>query len=78
MAKKKPVHVVKNPDKGWDVKREGSKKASAHTETKAEAETRAIELAKKDKTELFIHDKKGKFQNRKSYGNDPYPPKDDV
>lgn len=31
-------HVVHNPNGGWDVKRGGTKKASAHANTKAEAE----------------------------------------
>ncbi|AXV40386.1 DUF2188 domain-containing protein [Methanobacterium sp. BAmetb5] len=72
---KKTVHVIPNKKGGWDIKREGGERASVHTDTKSEAENRARELAKKDKTELIIHDKKGKFQKRDSYGNDPYPPK---
>lgn len=75
MKKKKSVHVVPNPAGGWDIKRESSQRASAHMDTQAEAENRAIEIAKNDKAELFIHNKKGSIRDRKSYGNDPYPPK---
>lgn len=31
-------HVVHNKNGGWDVKRSGSQRASAHASTKAEAE----------------------------------------
>lgn len=31
-------HVVHNPNGGWDVKRGGGQRASAHADTKAAAE----------------------------------------
>ncbi len=74
---KKNIHIVKAKKDGWDVKREGSKKATKNFDTKVEAEKYADNLGKKDKVEVIPHDKKGKFQKngRNSYGNDPYPPK---
>lgn len=76
MAKKKNVHVVPNPNGGWDVKREKSKKASKHTDVKSDAVEYGKNLAKKDKVEFIPHKKDGKIQNPNSYGNDPNPPKD--
>ncbi|MFP4526012.1 MAG: DUF2188 domain-containing protein [Bacteroidales bacterium] len=73
--KKKSHHVVPNSKGGWDVKKSGSSRASKHTDTKKDAVDAARKMSKNQKTELFIHKKNGKFQNRDSHGNDPYPPK---
>lgn len=69
-------HVVPNPDGGWDVKRNGSKRASVHTETKKQAVDKGREISKNQDTELVIHNKDGKISNPDSHGNDPCPPKD--
>ena len=69
------MHVTKNSKEGWDVKRENAIKASAHTNTQAEAIERGREIAEKNKTGLTIHGKNGKIRDKRSYGNDPYPPK---
>lgn len=71
MAEKVNRHVTRNPDGTWNNKKEGAKRASSVHNTQAEAEKAAIELAKKEKGEVFIHDKNNKFRDRKSYGNDP-------
>jgi len=75
-GKKKAIHVVPNPDGGWDSKKDNAERASGHFETKAEAEKAAREQARREKTEIIIHDKKGRIKERDSYGNDPFPPKD--
>lgn len=79
MAKKggnpKNWHVVPHGDK-WAAKREGSDRASKTFDTKKEAEEYAREKARQAGGELTIHGKDGKIQDRDSYGNDPYPPKD--
>lgn len=72
----KNQHVVYNPDGGWDVKGENNTKATKHTDTKAEAEKIARDIAKNQKSELIIHNKDGKISDKDSFGNDPYPPKD--
>lgn len=72
---KKNVHVVPH-EKGWAVKKEGNDRATQVTETKKEAEKAAREIAKKDESEVVIHGKDGKIQDKDSYGNDPNPPKD--
>lgn len=75
MAKQDSHHVVPNPDGGWDVKKGSSKKASHHTDTKAEVVKIARDISRNQNTELFIHGKDGKIQRKDSHGNDPYPPK---
>lgn len=67
--------VVSNPSGGWDVKRQGTLRASAHTDTKEEAVNIARNLSKKAGVELIIKKLDGRFQSRDSHGHDPYPPK---
>ncbi|WP_084784947.1 DUF2188 domain-containing protein [Calidithermus timidus] len=75
MGKSKRLHVV--PHQGdWAVKREGSKRASTVTRTKAEAEQWAKEKACEEGGEVVIHDKQGRISDSDSYGNDPHPPND--
>lgn len=73
---KKPIHVVPNPDGGWNSKREGASRASGHFDTQKEAIEAARETARRDKTELSIHGKDGRIREKDSYGNDPFPPRD--
>ena len=73
---RKERHVVKNPEGGWDVKKDHAERASSHTDSKAEAVDRAREICINQKAECVIHGKNGKIQNSNSYGNDPCPPKD--
>ena len=70
-------HVVPNSNRGgWDVKRGGAERASAHADTKAEAEQIGREISRNQGTELVIHGKDGKIQRSDSHGNDPWPPRD--
>lgn len=73
---RKEHHIVPNPNGGWDVKRNGGKRASVHTETKKEAVDKGRIISKNQDTELVIHNKDGKISNPDSHGNDPCPPKD--
>lgn len=75
MSKQKSHHVVPNPDGGWDVKKAGSERASKHCDTKQEAVKEGREISQNQGTELVIHGKDGKIQQKDSHGNDPYPPK---
>jgi len=76
--KKKTNHVVAVSSKSgdWAVRKSGSVRATKIFKTKDEAEKYGVEISKNEKTELYIHGKNGKIQNRNSYGNDPFPPKD--
>jgi len=72
----KNQHVVPNKDGGWKVKGAGNSKSTANTSTKKEALDIAKEIAQNQKSEVVIHGKDGKIQDKDSYGNDPNPPKD--
>ena len=69
-------HVVHNPNGGWDVKRGGGQRASAHVDTKVEAEKIGRKNSKNQGTEFIVHGLDGKIQRSDSHGNDPCPPKD--
>ena len=56
---------------GWEVKKEGGKRASAVTETKAEAVKIGREAARKENSELVIKGKDGGIQQKDSHGHDP-------
>jgi hypothetical protein len=75
MAKKKPVHVAPRED-GWAVIREGNQRASSVHPTQKEAEQKGRQTARNDKTEFFLHNRRGAIRKRDSYGNDPFPPRD--
>lgn len=71
----KSHHVVPNPDGGWDIKRSGAERASGHFDRKSDAIDKAREISQNQNSELFIHGKDGKIQQRDSHGNDPFPPR---
>ena len=73
---KKNQHVVPNADGGWSVIGEGNSKATKNTVTKKEAIDVARKIAKNQNSELVIHGKNGKIQDKDSYGNDSFPPRD--
>lgn len=71
---KKGQHVV--PNKGeWSVKKAGSSRATSVHPTQAEAVKAATQIAKNQKTELYVHGRDGRIRERNSYGKDPHPPK---
>jgi hypothetical protein len=70
----KNQHVVK-AENGWAVKGEGNTKATSLHRTQTEASKVAREIAINQKSELLIHDDKGRITRRNSYGKDPHPPK---
>lgn len=72
--KKRNQHVVPHKD-GWAVKPAGAIKPSKITPTQREAIDVARDRARNQKTELLIHNQKGRIRDRDSYGNDPFPPK---
>jgi len=74
---RKSIHVVPNNNQGgWNVKKGGARRASVHTETKAEAVKMGRVISQRAGSELVIHGKDGKIQRSDSHGNDPCPPKD--
>jgi octaprenyl-diphosphate synthase len=67
-------HVVPRGGQ-WIVRKAGAKRASGVYATQAEAMESATQIAKRQKTELYIHGRDGRIRERRSYGADPYPPK---
>ncbi len=72
---KKNQHVVPY-GKRWAVRGESNKKVTFITSTKKEADKLGRDIARNQQSELFIHGRDGKIQDRDSFGNDPCPPKD--
>lgn len=71
-------HVLPNPNGGWDVKRPGAPRASAHADTQKEAIERANQIVgNSGGGEVRIHNRKGQIRDSNTIapGNDPYPPK---
>lgn len=75
MAKGKNQYIVPTQG-GWGVKGEGNSKLTAKTDNKTDALKIGKEIAKNQQSELIILGKNGKIQNKNSYGNDPFPTKD--
>lgn len=71
----KNQHVVPH-ENGWGIKGAGNSRLTAITPTKEKAVDLAREIARNQHSELVIHGKDGKIQDKDSYGNDPCPPKD--
>lgn len=65
------THRVMPHEDGWQVKRDGDKRASHVTPTKAEAEKLARPISRNQDTELQIHNKDGKIARSDSHGHDP-------
>jgi hypothetical protein len=72
---RKPHHIVPNSTGGWDVKKGGADRASAHCDTKAEALSQGRAISQNQGTELVIHNLNGRISASDSHGNDPHPPK---
>ena len=65
-------HVVPRDGK-WAVRRTGSYKATKLFDTQMEAAARGRQIARNQRTELYIHGRDGRIQERDSYGRDPHP-----
>jgi len=73
---KRSNHVVPSKERGgWVVKKSGSTKASRSFGRKEDAVKYGRKLSRKESTELYIHKKDGRIQDRNSYGRDPFPPR---
>jgi ketosteroid isomerase-like protein len=69
------VHVMKH-DNGWAYRKEGSSRVSATFSTQDRAIQAGRKAAVAAKTELLIHGRDGRIRDSRSYGNDPFPPRD--
>lgn len=71
---KKSNHVIPSGEQGgWAVKKSGSSRVSRSFDRKEEAVKFGRELSRREQTELYIHKKDGRVQERNSYSKDPFP-----
>jgi hypothetical protein len=72
-------HVVPSPRGGWDVKKPGSNRAVAHTDSQQAATDRARQIVRNaGGGEVRIHGRDGRIRDSDTIapGRDPHPPKD--
>ncbi len=72
----KNIHVTHRKDGNWAVIGEGDKRASGLYDTQRDAIEVGSEIARNNRSELFIHDRENKIRDRDSYDGDPFPPRD--
>jgi len=75
MPRKPAVHTVPDGEGGWINRTEGSERGFAPAERKADAERAGRESAERRGVEHLSHRTDGTIGERRSYGNDPHPPK---
>ena len=63
-------------DDKWAVHGEGNQKDTKLFNTQKEAADYAKNIAINQRSEVIIQGRDGKIRSKDSYGNDPYPPKD--
>ncbi len=63
--------IMPHKNGGWQVKRDGGKRASHVVKTKAEAEKLGREISRNQDTELQVQNLDGKITRSDSHGNDP-------
>lgn len=71
---KRNQHVVPH-DGGWAVRGSGSQRATSVHSTQREAIAAGREIARNQRTELFVHGRNGQIRERDSHGRDPFPPR---
>lgn len=72
-------NVVKNPDGGWNVKKDNAQRSSYSSDTQSQAESAAKRFsANSGGGEVRIQGRDGRFRDSDTVppGNDPNPPKD--
>ena len=67
--KKKGVHVTPRGNK-WAVMREGNERATSLHDTQQQAVKKGREIARRDKTEFYLHNQQGEIRERDSYGSE--------
>src|ERR687883_1288596 len=66
MAHKPSVHIEFR-EEGWAVLREGNKRATSSHPTQAEAAESGRDLARRDKSEFFLHAQDGQIREHRDY-----------
>jgi hypothetical protein len=65
---KKYRHVVAHPSGGWSVHRAGASRASRIFSTQADAVRYGKEIARQERTDLYVHRRDGTVKEKDSYG----------
>src|SRR5215208_5654228 len=66
MAQKPAVHIELR-EEGWAVVREGNKRATSTHPTQSEAAESGRDLARRDRTEFFLHGQDGQIREHRDY-----------
>lgn len=70
-GKGKNVHVTPREGGDWAVKKSGAQRASSVHERKSDAVKVARAAARKEQSELVVHNKDGRIAEKDSHGHDP-------
>ncbi len=60
-------HVAPSTTGGWSVRKQGASRASKNFELQAEAIEYGKELARKDRSDVFVHGNNGMIRDHISY-----------
>jgi hypothetical protein len=63
-------------DDGWAVRGEGNQRLTETFDRKADAFEAGRRIAMNQHSELIVQRQDGTIQERRSYGHDPFPPRD--
>jgi uncharacterized protein (TIGR02271 family) len=77
MAQKPAVHIELRGE-GWAVVREGNKRATSTHPTQSEAAESGRDLARRDRTEFFLHGQDGHVREHRDYSEGQASPEDEV
>jgi Uncharacterized protein conserved in bacteria (DUF2188) len=72
MPKQGDVHVIQGNNGGWHVRIEGTARARSIHNTQADATKAGREIARRNRSELFVHGRDGKIRERSTFGHDPH------
>ena len=63
----KAQHVVANTSGGWSVRKSGAARATRNFATQAEARKYASEIAKREATDVYVHEQDGTVKSHLSF-----------
>jgi hypothetical protein len=66
----KDRHVITNIGGGWSVHLSGASRASRIFDTQADAVRYARDLARRERTDLYVHRRDGTVRHKDSYADD--------
>jgi hypothetical protein len=72
---KKYRHVIAHSSGGWSVHRAGASRASRVFSTQADAVRYGKEIAKQERTDLYVHRRDGTVKEKDSYGEGHLAPR---